>query len=98
LPATSAPTNASVQRMLDLNTGHLPEHIGSTALAGIDGVVAYSTEWGWLMWVPADPAGDDKSIPAEVLAIQMYARERDCDYVLFDVDGAVNADLPHWDW
>jgi len=60
-----------------------------TGLSGVDGVIAYQLEHGWLMWVPPDPderAGDHTDLPDEVLAVQRYARHLGCDYVLFDVD------------
>lgn len=41
-----------------------------------------------------DPSG----VPAEVLAVQRYARRLGCDYVLLDPDAERIADLPTWDW
>jgi hypothetical protein len=91
-----------VRRLLDLSTAHLPEHLGSSGLADSPGVVAYGTDFGWLMWVPPDPdelqAAMTDRIPDVVLAIQRYARSLDCDYVLFDSDAGRVKDLPVWDW
>lgn len=82
-------------------------------LNSIEGVIAYAHgEYGFLLWVPDDPqehaddypnpADDDvcsdEGVPAEVLAVQLYARGLGCDYVLFDRDADTNADLPTWDW
>jgi hypothetical protein len=69
-------------------------------------VIAYrmgrSEHTGWLMWVPNEPdayaAEHTEGPPAEVLAVQRYARTLDCDYVLFDRDADQVADLPAWDW
>jgi hypothetical protein len=91
---------ATVRSLLDLSTAHLPENLGSHGLSGHDGVVAYQLEYGWLMWIPADPqahAGDYPDLPPEVLAIQRYARGLGCDYVLFDADADRVGDLPTWD-
>lgn len=79
------------------------ERIGP--LDSIEGVIAYPHgEYGYLLWVPNDPQdhalvyGDDATIPPEVLAVQVYARSLDCDYVLFDRDADVNDALPTWEW
>src|SRR5262245_58838630 len=90
----------AARRFLDLSTTHLPEHLGSHALSGHDGVVACRLTHGWPMWVPPDPqahADDYPSLPAEVLRTQRYARARGCDYVLFDADADQVGDLPAWD-
>jgi hypothetical protein len=91
-----------LRTILDLSTAHLPEHLGSHGLSGQDGVIAYDlVGYGWLMWVPQHPdshANDYRGFPAEVRTIQRYARERGCDYVLFDQDADVLDDLPTWDW
>lgn len=79
----------------------------------IEGVIAYEHgEYGYLLWVPDDPqehADDypnpadedvcsDEGVPAEVLAVQLYARSLDCDYVLFDRDADAIEALPTWEW
>ena len=91
-----------IRRVLDLSTAHLPEHLGSHGLSGEEGVTAYDLDgYGWLMWVPPDPdshATDYPGLPAEVLTIQRYARQRGCDYVMFGQDADIIADLPTWDW
>jgi len=84
-------------RFLDLSTAHLPEHLGSHGLSGQDGVVAYQLEYGWLMWVPPDPAahaGDYPDLPAEVLAVQRCARALGCA----DADADQVGGLLTWDW
>ena len=91
-----------IRRVLDLSTAHLPEHLGSHGLSSQDGVIAYDLDgYGWLMWVPPDPdshAAGYPTLPAQVLTIQRYARQRICDYVLFDQDADTIDDLPTWDW
>lgn len=92
----------AVRRYLDLSTAHLPRHLAVEGLGEVDGVVAYRLEYGWLMTVPTDAdaeaAGHDGEVPAEVLAIQRYARERGCDRVLFDADADTVDGLPTWEW
>lgn len=102
----------AVGRFLDLSTAHLPAPVAED-LNGFYGVTAHQLTCsdgahGWLLWVPDDPdkhAADhedtdypENNIPAEVLAIQRYARQRGCDYILLDRDADRVADLPTWDW
>jgi hypothetical protein len=87
-------------KMLDATTGHLPEQICQD-LNGYDGVIATDREYGWLLWVPEDPAEHAEGygdIPAEVVTLQVFARGLGCDYVLLDADAARVEGLPHWDW
>jgi hypothetical protein len=98
---TFIPTGDPVRPVLDLSTHHLPRAIGPTGLTGEEGVTAYPLPHGYLMWVPTDPeatAADYPTLPGVVLAVMRYARARGCDYVLFDQEGAVVADLPTWEW
>lgn len=99
----------NIRSLLELSTAHLPQHLGDqdseTALDAQTGVVAHLIEHGWLLWVPTDPQEtadsypDEKdAVPAEVLAIQLYARANHCDYVLFDRDADVDDNLPTWEW
>jgi hypothetical protein len=94
---------ATIRRLLNLSTAHLPEHLGTQGgLDTIPGVVAHATDHGYLLWIPDDPdefvATTADPVPDVVLAIQRYARELDCDYVLFDADAEQVDDLPRWDW
>jgi hypothetical protein len=90
----------AIRQFLDLSTAHLPKDIRD-ALSAQPGVVAYALTYGWLMWVPDDPDGHcadgEQPVPDVVLTIQRYARERDCDYVLFDADADQVEGLPTWD-
>jgi hypothetical protein len=105
LGATKAPVTFTV---LDLSTAHLPETYCETGPGVEIGVTVYDLDgYGWLMWVPKDPdehsrnyhdEDEDEGIPEAILTVQRYARALGCDYVRFDRDGDVNADLPTWDW
>ena len=85
----------------DLSTAHLPEEV-CDRLSAQPGVDAYSTTYGWLMWIPDDPdehsLSSDEPTPDVVLSIQRYARAMDCDYVLFDANADQVDDLPTWPW
>lgn len=95
-------TNATIRRMLDLSSAHLPQQMFRD-LNGYDGVEATWWNESRMLWVPDDPAdsasnyGDPTEfdgVPPEVLRIQEYARAADCDWVLLDGDGPPNEDLP----
>lgn len=99
---SGAGAGATIRRMLDLSTAHLPEHLGSKpGLAAHRAIIADARACGWLLWVPDDPdvdAAEAGGVPEEVLVVQRYARRLGCDYVLFDADGPVNPELPAWEW
>lgn len=93
---------AVIRKFLDLSTAHLPRHIIGI-LNSFENIVAYNhTEYGTFMWVPDDPQesndGMAEPIPVEVVAVQLYARNLGCDYVLFDRDAEIDDALPSWDW
>lgn len=95
-----------VRRFLDLGTSHLPPEV-CHHLDAYEGVIAYpkrteTDDFGWWMWVPDDPQESadamEDPIPAEVLAVQLYARARGCDWVMFDRDSDAIPELPTWEW
>lgn len=91
-----------IRKFLDLSTAHLPQSV-MEGLSGFENVVAYTHgEYGAFLWVPDDPQESndfmDEPIPAEVLAVQLYARSLGCDYVMFDRDADTDEALPTWDW
>lgn len=46
-----------------------------------------------------DPAiAQEIGVPAEVLAVQTFARSLDCDYIVFHQDAPVVEGLATWDW
>ncbi len=106
------PRPEDIRLMLNLSTAHLPERIAARdddpeRLNSYDGVIAYPTRHGWLLWVPDDPAehaadygdpADGDGVPAEVLAVQVYARSGDCDWVMLDADAERDPALPVWEW
>jgi len=106
-PGAARPGEAAkppVRRFLDLSTAHLPQALrdavpGDLRTAWGSAHVAVLDYYGFWLWVPDDPVeasdlGGDEPVPPEVLAIQLRARALECDYVLFDADGARDDDLP----
>lgn len=97
-----------IVKMLELSTGHVPEHIGNTldGLGSLPGVIADKREYGWFMWVPDDvgkrvaetKAMDDGEVPPEIVNIWRFARRLGCDWVMFDCDADSNDNLPFWAW
>ena len=95
-------TQPRVVKVLDLSTAHIPAHLGRD-LAETEGVIAHEHgEHGYLLWVPENPVVEALEAhfpaPPEIVNIQLFARNLDCDYVLFDRDGDRIDDLPSWDW
>jgi hypothetical protein len=93
----------NIRRVMDLSTEHLPRAMRDELLTytreadapswgGASGV--YPTEYGALVWVPDNPeessANGEEPVPPILLAIQKYARQHECDYVLFDADASVD--------
>ena len=105
------PIDTRIVKVLDLSTAHLPQPV-CASLPLWDGVTAYplstsDDNYGWLLHVPDDPDGytadytetdEADGLPAEVLAIQRFARGLGCDYVLLDRDAERIDALPAWDW
>lgn len=96
--------NATIRRVLDLSTAHLPQPLllfGSRdGTPGVWGnAIVYVLDYGFLLWVPDDPTDESNSydVPREIVEVQLYAREAHCDYVLFDADGPKNPDLETFD-
>jgi hypothetical protein len=94
----------TILRMLDLSTAHLPKNV-CDELNSIDGITAARLEYGWLLAVPtyvdehvADYGQGPDGIPDVVVGVWRYARQHNCDYVLFDADADKVDDLPHWEW
>lgn len=58
--------------------------------------VAHPFRHGLWLWVPdaREESMDGDTAPAEVAAVQRYARALDCEYVCFDEDSGLSEDLP----
>ncbi|WP_431983796.1 hypothetical protein [Streptomyces qinglanensis] len=83
-----------IRSFLDLSTAHLREETRAN-LNSYEGVVAYKTTYGWLMYASEEAdftEGDDW--PSELLPIINLARANDCAYVLFDADAPETDALP----
>lgn len=93
-------TRPPMFQALDLATAHLPKHLGEDGLDQLDHVTAYALPHGWLLHVPEDPQkwADDHEIPAEVLAVQLYAHRWGCRWIMFDDGGDRVDELPEWEW
>jgi hypothetical protein len=105
-PGTFVPDKPEFVQMAMLSTAHLPKHIAE-AFNEDDSDDASGAEWrafmplwdrveyGYLLWVPTDSTD---GLPAELRAIFNWAREERCQWVKFDSDGPIIADLPAWSW
>lgn len=89
-----------IRTFLDLSNSHLSEET-CRELNSFEGVTAYKTTYGWLMYADEDAdqeLADDGDWPPELLPIVKLARSNDCDYILFDADAATTDLLPTFDW
>jgi len=98
--ARAADSDLAIHRFLELSTAHLPQQ-SCDSLGSHDAVIAYRTNYGWLMHVPED--GDDLAEehdrrPAELLPIITLARMHGCSYVLFDREARQISALPVFEW
>ncbi|MFJ6784430.1 hypothetical protein [Streptomyces yangpuensis] len=66
------------------------------ALDSFEGVLAYPTGHGWLMYAPESVEERAAAFgwPEELLAIVKLARAHGCAYVLFDADAEETDELP----
>lgn len=87
-----------VRAFLELSTAHLTERT-CRALNSYDGVTAYETTDGWLMYASAgaEEHAADGEWPPELLPIVNLARIHGCDYILFDADAPETDLLPTFD-
>lgn len=85
--------------VLDLSTTHLRQET-CDRLNSYQGVIAHKMEYGWLMYVPAEPDDDvDKDRwPTELPPIVALARDNGCTYVLFDRNAGTTDRLRTFDW
>jgi len=89
-----------IRTLLDLSTAHLSQET-CRDLNSYEGVTAYETKYGWLMYIPAQDAAElahNGDWPPELLPIVNLARTHGCDYILFDRDAPETNLLPTFDW
>ncbi|MER7671278.1 hypothetical protein ABTY61_22815 [Kitasatospora sp. NPDC096128] len=86
-------SDLNIRSYLDLSTAHLRAETRAD-LDAYEDVVAYRTEYGWLVYASEDPEGE---WPSELVPIVRLAREHGCEYVLFDADATVADRLPTFD-
>lgn len=84
-----------IRRMMALSTAHLPDWVCNRYLKG-DSVAAFEKgEYGWFVHVPDDMPED---IPHELEAIFNFAKNRGCEWVMFDRDICSIEALPSFKW
>lgn len=107
-PSPTAPT-ASVKRLLDVSTAHIPRH---TALAlgerePIEDAALYSSwsydRWagyGWILWVGELAEYPDvmRTQHSTLVELLDWARQEGADYLKLDCDAPVVTGLPTFDW
>lgn len=92
----------NVRRFLDLSTGHLSvetrtylDEQGRIAAirrptsgpAPHPDFLMGSTAWGWIVWAGMeDDSQNLQALPIDLQRCIRFAKEQDCDYILFDAD------------
>ena len=97
-----------VRKFLDISTAHVTESTATMLddclqqFLGTAPFISYLIgDTGWLVYAPAEDSPTTDAIAEfhpDLLACIDYARQHDCDYILFDQDGTVIDDLPAYDW
>jgi hypothetical protein len=98
-----------LEPILTLSTGHLGECLVTpTGASFMDDHCAMKGEHGWLVWTGGDnePSflqkeyrGLNGAKALNALSdILKAAREQGCSYVLFDGDGELMEQFPHFEW
>ncbi len=89
---------SAVRQFLDLSTAHLTaaDRALLEACAGHDRgeVLCAGTPYGWFLYANSERP----DISDTLWALMVEARDRGCDYLLFDADGRALEDFPTVDW
>ena len=92
-----------IRSFLDLSSGHLSEETWAWLDAETTGekvrsfgpsaqvVLASGMRYGWFVYADEEPG---EGIPEDLTAVFRLARQRGCEYVLFDCDAIPLEDLP----
>ena len=86
-----------IRKMLDISAAHLPDWLADWAWINVP--VFFDTPNGRMLWVPDSPddpanAGEgEEAVPAEVMTLWRYARERGCDWIMLDRAGDLEPGL-----
>lgn len=93
----------TIRSFLDLSSGHLsPEtwtwldaqttdEVVRSLGPSVQAVLAGGMRYGWFVYADEEPG---ETIPADLAAVFRLARQRGCEYVLFDTDAMPMEDLP----
>lgn len=99
-----------VHNMLVLSTGHLRLETAQTLPDSLEQMLkenppiwwpSFVRAEGWLFTVPDSEAWQDDryhDAPEDLRAAITFARVHGCAWLMFDQDGPVIGDLPHWSW
>ena len=93
----------NVTKLLTLSMDHICHSTSAMLAEGgryEDGSELFLTigsygDYGWFLWVPGtEVIRNSDNIPADLTTIFTYARQIGCSYLLLDIDGEVNPNLP----
>jgi hypothetical protein len=82
-----------IPTMMVLSTGHLTESTCNEWLHEAPFAVYEKDGYGWFISVPDDV---DQNWPSSLLDCLELAREENCGWIMFDLDGPIIEDLPYY--
>ena len=87
-----------IARMMVLSTQHLASRTATEWMPICPWSCFEKGEYGWFIYVACDGVTDERTVPLEVRSALHVARQAGCEWVMFDRDGPVRDDLPHYEW
>ncbi|MGU9981492.1 hypothetical protein ACJ4V0_15765 [Phreatobacter sp. HK31-P] len=100
-----------IRKFLDLSTGHLSPathrwmreqgKITASMVTGTDPSPAFlmgPMPYGWFCWAGMEDDADNLgALPKDLRKCIRHAKSSGCDYILFDADASIVAELPTYD-
>lgn len=89
---------AFIRKFLDLSTGHLTADTRAALDSGNNnnrfGIPCAVTDYGFFVYADEEP--NDEVLPEELVKAMRHARANGCEYILFDCDAEIDAELDYF--
>ncbi|MBX9827962.1 MAG: hypothetical protein K2Y27_23575 [Xanthobacteraceae bacterium] len=92
-----------IRRFIVVSTAHLTEqtarYLDKTPASAWPCAGGPYGEYGWFVYAHDENSGAGPGvIPDDLFGVMTWGRQQGLDYILFDCDGSLIADLPSYDW
>ena len=93
-----------IERILVLSTAHISESTADEMNAATASTTRFpvnvygKSDFGWFIFVPSSLEYPDNRVPEDLQAVLRYARENDCEWIMFDRDADIDGNLQVFDW